>query len=210
MNDSVIEPHYPKTNPRGGRPTLPLEAMLRVYFMQQWFALSDLAMEDELHESESIRRFAGLSLIDDAISSNTAILRFRHLLEKHKLTEAIGTEVQQLLKSRGLILRTATIINAPSSTKNADGQRDPDMTQTKNGQQWYFGMKAHIGVDAERAWCIPSSPAPPASTTNAISTICCTARRQSSGRIAATTIPISLALRRAPAIPRHCPSQDAW
>ena len=151
---AVIEPHYPKTNPRGGRPTLPLEAMLRVYFMQQWFALSDPAMEDELHESESMRRFAGLSLIDDAIPSDTSILRFLHLLEKHRLTETIGTEVRQLLKSRGLILRTgtivdATIINAPSSTKNADGQRDPDMTQTKKGQQWYFGMKAHIGVDAE-------------------------------------------------------------
>ncbi len=106
-------------------------------------------MEDELHESESMRRFAGLSLIDDAIPSDTAILRFRHLLEKHKLTEAIGAEVRQLLKSRGLILRTATIINAPSSTRNADGQRDPDMTQTRKGQQWYFGMKAHIGVDAE-------------------------------------------------------------
>ena len=150
----LIEPVYPKTGPKGGRPVMPLAPMLRIYFMQQWFALSDPAMEDALYDSESMRRFAGLELNEDAQPSDTALLRFRHLLERHGLNEAMLAEVNALLSERGMLLREgtivdATLINAPSSTKNAKGQRDPEMSQTKKGNQGYFGMKAHIGGDVE-------------------------------------------------------------
>ncbi|WP_240462219.1 IS5 family transposase [Burkholderia sp. Nafp2/4-1b] len=151
---ALIEPVYPKAGPKGGRPVMPLATMLRIYFMQQWFALSDPAMEDALYDSESMRRFAGLELNEDAMPSDTAMLRFRHLLEPHELAAAILAEVNAMLGERGLLLREctivdATLIHAPSSTKNAKGKRDPEMSQTKKGNQWYFGMKAHIGVDAE-------------------------------------------------------------
>ena len=147
----VIEPFYP-TAGRGRRP-YSLESMLRVHLMQNWFALSDPAMEEALYEIASLRTFAGLSL-NEAIPDETTILNFRHLLEENDLAEDIFKAVNAHLARKGLLLKRgsivdATIIAAPSSTKNANGERDPDMHQTKKGNQWYFGMKAHIGVDAD-------------------------------------------------------------
>lgn len=146
---ALIEPHYPKAG--NGRRPMPLERMLRVYFMQQWFNLSDPQAEDALYDIEPMRRFAGVELAEDALPDETTILRFRHLLEEHKLTEAIFAEVRDLLEKRGLLLKSgtivdATIINAPSSTKNAEKERDPEMHQTRKGKQWYFGMKVHVGA----------------------------------------------------------------
>jgi transposase, IS5 family len=151
---ALIEPHYPKTGPKGGRPPMPLEMMLRVYFLQNWYALSDPMAEETLYDSEAMRRFAGIELGDDRIPDETTILNFRHLLERHGLTEALFAEVNAHLADRGITLRSgtlvdATIIDAPSSTKNKAGARDPEMSSTKKGNAWYFGMKAHIGVDAE-------------------------------------------------------------
>jgi IS5 family transposase len=128
--------------------------MLRIHFMQQWFNLSDPAMEEALHDVAVFRDFAELSNWGDALPSDSSILRFRRLLEQHKLAEEILKTVNQLLSKRGLLLKAgtvvdATLIAAPSSTKNKDGARDPEMHQSKKGQQYYFGMKAHIGVDAE-------------------------------------------------------------
>jgi IS5 family transposase len=150
---ALIEANYP-TSGRRGRPPMPALTMLRIHFMQQWYALSDPAMEDALYEIESMRRFAGLELNEDAIPDETTILKFRRFLEQHGLAAKILDAVNAHLSGKGLLLRQgtivdATIIQAPSSTKNADKRRDPDMRQTKKGQQWYFGMKAHIGVDAE-------------------------------------------------------------
>lgn len=151
---ALIEPHYPRVGTQGGRPPMPLETMLRIHFMQQWFALSDPAMEEALHDMPVMRAFAGLDAGVDAIPDETTILNFRHLLEAHGLAEAVFAEVNRLLAEKGLLLRQgtlvdATLIAAPSSTKNREGQRDPEMSQTKKGNQWYFGMKAHIGVDAD-------------------------------------------------------------
>lgn len=147
---ALIEPHYPKAG--DGRPPLPLERMLRVYFMQQWFNLSDPQAEDALYDIESMRRFAGIELAEDTIPDESTILRFRHLLEQHRLTEAIFAEVRNLLESRGLLLKSgtivdATIIAAPSSTKNEKHERDPEMHQTFKGKGWHFGMKVHVGTD---------------------------------------------------------------
>jgi IS5 family transposase len=151
MLEAVIEPHYPKTG-RRGRPPMPLGTMLRIHFMQQWYALSDPGMEDALYEIESMRRFARLDLGDDALPDETTILKFRRLLETHDLAGKLLEAVNVHLGTKGLLLRQgtivdATIIHAPSSTKNKDGKRDPDMRQTKKGNQYFFGMKAHIGVD---------------------------------------------------------------
>lgn len=147
----LIEPHYP-TAGRGRRP-YPLESMLRVHLMQNWFALSDPAMEEALYEIASLRTFARLSLTEP-IPDETTILNFRHLLEENDLAEDMFKLVNALLARKGLMLKRgsildATMIAAPSSTKNADGERDPDMHQTKKGNQWFFGMKAHIAVDAD-------------------------------------------------------------
>lgn len=146
----VIEPHYPATG-RGRRP-YPLESMLRVHLMQNWFALSDPAMEEALYEIASLRAFARLSL-GEPIPDETTILHFRHLLEANDLAEDILAAVNRHLQRKGLLLKKgsivdATIIAAPSSTKNAQGERDPEMHQTRKGNQWHFGMKAHIAVDA--------------------------------------------------------------
>jgi IS5 family transposase len=146
----LIEPHYPVAG-RGRRP-YPLESMLRVHLMQNWFALSDPAMEEALYEIASLRAFARLSL-SEPIPDETTILNFRHLLEENDLAEDIFAAVNKHLQRRGLLLKKgsivdATIIAAPSSTKNVEGERDPEMHQTKKGNQWYFGMKAHIAVDA--------------------------------------------------------------
>jgi IS5 family transposase len=151
---ALIAPHYPKAGPKGGRQPMPLETMLRVYFLQNWYALSDPMAEETLYDSEAMRRFAGIELGDDRIPDETTILNFRHLLERHGLTEAIFADVNAHLADKGITLRSgtlvdATIIDAPSSTKNTAGARDPEMSSTKKGNTWYFGMKAHVGVDAE-------------------------------------------------------------
>ncbi|BBV96604.1 IS5 family transposase [Pseudomonas sp. FYR_2] len=147
---TLIEPHYPKGE--GGRPAYPLMAMLRVHLMQNWFGYSDPAMEEALYETNILRQFSGLSL--ERIPDETTILNFRRLLEKHELAAGILAVINGYLGDRGLSLRQgtivdATLIHAPSSTKNQDGKRDPEMHQAKKGNQWYFGMKAHIGVDDE-------------------------------------------------------------
>lgn len=147
----VIEPFYPAAG-RGRRP-YPLEAMRRVHLMQNWFALSDPAMEEALYEIASLRNFAGLNL-SEPIPDETTILNFRQLLEEYDLAEDILKQVNAHLARKGLLLKRgsivdATIIAAPSSTKNAEGERDPEMHQTKKGNQRHFGMKAHIGVDAD-------------------------------------------------------------
>ncbi|MDZ4318850.1 MAG: IS5 family transposase [Phenylobacterium sp.] len=151
---ALIEPHYPKAGAKGGRPPMPLESMLRIYFLQNWYALSDPMVEETLYDSEAMRRFAGIELGDDRIPDETTILNFRHLLERHGLTEAIFAEVNAHLADKGITLRSgtlvdATIIDAPASTKNKAGARDPEMTSTKKGNDWFFGMKAHVGVDAD-------------------------------------------------------------
>lgn len=147
---ALIEPYYPK--PGRGRQPMPLERMLRVHFMQLWFNLSDPQAEDALQDIEPIARFAGIELAEDEVPDETTILRFRHLLEEHRLTEAIFAEVRKLLEDRGLMLKEgtivdATILSAPGSTKNERKERDPEMHQTKKGKNWYFGMKLHIGTD---------------------------------------------------------------
>jgi len=146
----LIEPHYPKAG--NGTQPKPMEQMLRIYFMQNWFNLSDPQAEDSLYDIESMRRFAGLELAEDAIPDESTILRFRHLLEKHQLTALIFAEIRSLLEEKRLLLRSgtivdATIIAAPPSTKNAAEARDPEMHQTKKGKDWHFGMKAHVGTD---------------------------------------------------------------
>ncbi|OOG14393.1 IS5 family transposase [Pseudomonas sp. C9] len=146
----LIEPFYPKGE--GGRPAYPLMTMLRVHLMQSWFGYSDPAMVEALYETTILRQFAGLNL--ERIPDETTILNFRRLLEKHELAAGILAVINGYLGDRGLSLRQgtivdATLINAPSSTKNKDGKRDPEMHQTKKGNQYYFGMKAHIGVDDE-------------------------------------------------------------
>ena len=147
----LIEPHYPKAG-RGRRP-YPLATMLRIHFLQQWYALSDPAMEEALYEIAPLRQFARLSLLD-AIPDETTLLNFRHLLERYDVAAKMLTAVNADLSKRGLLLRQgtmvdATIIHAPSSTKNGSGTRDPEMHQTRKGNQWFFGLKAHIGVDRD-------------------------------------------------------------
>ncbi len=147
----IVEPHSPKA--KTGRPPFAIETMLRIHYLQQWFALSDPAMEEALHDMPVFREFAKLDGVS-RLPDETTILRFRHLLEKHDLATDMLRVVNDILQAKGLLMRKgtvvdATLIAAPSSTKNADGERDPEMKQTKKGNQWYFGMKAHIGVDAE-------------------------------------------------------------
>jgi transposase, IS5 family len=146
----LIEPHYPKAG--RGRQPLGLEKMLRIHFLQQWFDLSDPAAEDAIYDSESMRRFVGIELGEDVVPDESTILRFRHLLEEHDLTKSIFEEIGSLLEEKGLILKQgtivdATILSAPSSTKNEKKSRDPEMRQTKKGNTWYFGMKVHVGTD---------------------------------------------------------------
>ena len=151
---ALIEPHYPKASSAGGRPPLPLERMLRIYCLQQWYNLSDPGAEEALYDSITMRRFAGVSTDADIIPDETSILNFRRLLESHQLTERLLTEINAHLSERGLLVGKGTIvdasiIDAPSSTKNAKKKRDPQMHQTRKGKQWYFGMKVHIGVDTD-------------------------------------------------------------
>jgi len=147
----IVEPHSPKA--KTGRPPFAVETMLRIHYLQQWFALSDPAMEEALHDMPVFREFAKLDGTA-RLPDETTILRFRHLLEKHDLATDMLRVVNDILQAKGLLMKKgtvvdATLIAAPSSTKNADGERDPEMKQTRKGNQWYFGMKAHIGVDAE-------------------------------------------------------------
>lgn len=147
----LIEPYYPKGE--DGRPPQGLERMLRIHLMQLWFNQSDPGMEDLLYESESVRRFAGIELGVDVVPDESTILRFRHMLERHELAAQLFDRVGRYLEQRGLLLRSGTIVDAtliaaPPSTKNQDQARDPEMSQTKKGNQWYFGMKMHIGTDA--------------------------------------------------------------
>ena len=147
----LVSPYAPEG--KKGRPPFAVHTMLRIHFMQQWFTLSDPAMEQALHDIALFREFAGLGW-DSRLPDESTILRFRHLLDKHKLAEQILAAVNDLLRDKGLLLKAgtvvdATLIAAPSSTKNKTGERDPEMHQTKKGNQWHFGMKAHIGVDAD-------------------------------------------------------------
>jgi IS5 family transposase len=147
----VVEPYYPRA--KTGRPPFRIETMLRIHYLQQWFALSDPAMEEALHDMPVFREFAKLGDGVERLPDETTILRFRHLLEKHDLAADMLRVVNDILQAKGLTMKKgtvvdATLIAAPSSTKNAAGERDPEMHQTKKGNQWYFGMKAHIGVDA--------------------------------------------------------------
>ncbi|WP_099046140.1 IS5 family transposase [Paracidovorax avenae] len=149
---ALVSPYLPEG--RRGRPPFPCETMLRIHFMQQWFALSDPAMEEALHDMPVFREFAGLGGWDERLPDESTILRFRHLLEKHKLAVQILQTVNDLLSAKGVMLKSgtvvdATLIAAPSSTKNSSGERDPEMKQSRKGQQWYTGKKCHIGVDAD-------------------------------------------------------------
>lgn len=151
---ALIEPHGPKPGAKGGRPPFALETMLRIHFLQQWFNLSDPAMEEALHDTPLFREFAGLDIGQDHLPDESTILRFRHLLERHDMAAQILATVNAMLTAKGLMLKAgtvidATIIAAPSSTKNKEGSRDPEMHQTKKGNQWHFGMKMHIGADAD-------------------------------------------------------------
>lgn len=148
---ALIEPFYSRAG--NGRPPVGLERMLRIYFLQQWFNLSDPAAEEALYESLSMCRFVGIDLGKEPVPDETTICKFRHLLEKHQIGKKLFKEVGRYLQAQGLKIANgtivdATIINAPSSTKNKDKKRDPDMHQTRKGNQWFFGMKAHIGIDS--------------------------------------------------------------
>jgi IS5 family transposase len=149
----LIRPHYPTMGEQGGRPAIPLERMLRVYCLQLWFNLSDPGVEEALYDSDTMRRFVGVDLGSEAPPDETTVCKFRHLLEQHDMSARVLKVVNRHLASRGIKVSNgtivdATIIDAPSSTKNQDRERDPEMHQVKKGQEWYFGMKMHIGVDS--------------------------------------------------------------
>lgn len=150
---SVIEPCYP-TSGRVGRQPLGVSKMLRMYLLQQWYGLADEALEDAIYDSQALRDFVGIDLSRESVPDATTLLKFRRLLLAHDLTRALFEEINAHLKQQGLLMRAgsivdATIIEAPSSTKNASGERDPEMHQVKKGNEWHLGMKAHIAVDAE-------------------------------------------------------------
>ena len=150
---ALVQAHYPKGE--NGRPPVGLSIMLRVYFLQQWFNLSDPGAEEALYESPVLRRFAGVELGRAPAPDESTILQFRHLLEKHDLGGAMLQAMNEYLESRGIRISRgtivdATILHAPSSTKNRSGERDPEMHQTRKGKQWYFGLKAHVGVDSKQ------------------------------------------------------------
>lgn len=151
---AAVQTVYPKISENGGRPPIPLERMLRIYFLQLWFNLSDPAVEEALYDSVSMRNFVGIDLGVEGAPDETTVCKFRHLLERNQLGKTLLKAVNDHLHRSGIKIAKgtivdATIIGAPSSTKNKDGKRDPEMHQTAKGQQWYFGMKAHIGVDSK-------------------------------------------------------------
>jgi len=146
--------YYPDSRGKRGRPPIPLKRMLRMYFVQQWYALADEALEDAIYDSQALRNFVGIDLAVESVPDATTLLKFRHLLEKQALTQVIFEQINGHLADRGMLMREgtivdATIIAAPPSTKNKAKARDPEMHQTKKGNEWYFGMKAHIGTDAD-------------------------------------------------------------
>src|SRR3984885_3212683 len=148
----LVEPHYPK--PGNGRPPVGLERMLRIYFLQQWFNLSDPAVEEALYDSVALRQFVGVDLGCEPVPDETTVCKFRHLLEEHQLGEQILGTVNLHLQAKGVRITTgtivdATIIHAPSPTKNHEQKRDPEKQKIRKGNQWYFGMKAHVGVDSK-------------------------------------------------------------
>ena len=152
---SLIAPHAPQPGTKGGRPPFAVDTMLRIHCLQQWFNLSDPAMEEALYDTPMFREFAGLDVGEDHLPDESTILRFRHLLETHNLSIQILATVNATLAAKGLLLKQgtvvdATLIAAPSSTKNSTGTRDPEMHQTKKGNQWHHGMKVHIGSDADQ------------------------------------------------------------
>jgi IS5 family transposase len=176
----LIEPFYPLAG--RGRQPYPLETMLRVHLMQNWFGLSDPGMEEALYEVASMRQFARLSLLE-AMPDESTILRFRHLLEQNEIASQILERVNAHLNRKGLLLKRgtmvdATIIEAPTSTKNASGERDPEMHQTKKGNDWHFGMKATSRVDADSGWCIPLVTTPANESDVAQVDRCCTGKRR--------------------------------
>jgi transposase, IS5 family len=149
---AVIEPFYPKGE--RGRPPIGLERMLRVYFLQQWYGLADEAIEDAIYDSQAMRGFARIDLAADGVPDATTLLKFRRLLETHNLCQGLFNAINADLAARGLMMREGTLVDAtllaaPPSTKNRAKQRDPEMHQTRKGNQWYFGMKAHIGADRD-------------------------------------------------------------
>ena len=149
---ALVEPYYPKAGQ--GRPAVGVERMVRMYFVQQWFDLSDPGVEEALYDSIVLRQFVGIDLGREPVPEETTVCKFRHLLEEHNLGERILGTVNLHLQSKGVRITTgtivdATILHAPSSTKNREQQRDPEMHQTRKGKQWYFGMKAHVGVDSK-------------------------------------------------------------
>lgn len=149
---AALKPYYPEG--KRGRPPIGLERMLRLYFLQQWYGLADEALEDAVYDSQAMRLFLGIHLCSDPVPDATTLLKFRHLLEENDLCATIFETINAHLEEQGMLLREgtlvdATIINAPSSTKNKDQSRDREMHQTKKGNQWYFGMKAHIGADRD-------------------------------------------------------------
>lgn len=146
--------YYPDSRGKRGRPPIPLKRMLRMYFVQQWYALADEALEDAIYDSQALRDFVGIDLGVESVPDATTLLKFRHLLEKQALTKVIFEQINGHLADRGMLMREgtivdATIIAAPPSTKNKAKARDPEMHQTKKGNEWHFGMKAHIGTDAD-------------------------------------------------------------
>ena len=148
---SIIEPYYPSG--KRGRPPVGIETMLRMYLLQCWFSLSDEGLEDAIYDSYAFRSFMKIDFINEQVPAATTLLKFRHLLESHHIGEKIFSDVKDRLDAAGLIMHggtivDATITSAPSSTKNKDGKRDPEMHQTKKGNQWYHGMKVHAGADA--------------------------------------------------------------
>ena len=178
---SLIEPHAPAG--KTGRPPFAVLTMLRIHFLQQWFGLSDPAMEEALHDTPLGCEFALLDAGMARMPDETTILRFRHLLEEHNLSIQLLATINATLIAKGLMLKTgtvvdATLIAAPSSTKNSTGERDPEMHQTKKGNQWHFGMKARIGVDAGSGLVQPSWALRPTSTTSHRPMLCCMAKRR--------------------------------
>jgi len=183
---AAVQTVYPKFSENGGRPPIPVERMLRIYFLQLWFNLSDPAVEEALYDSVAMRSFVGIDVGIEGAPDETTVCKFRHLLERNKLGKTLLTAVNDHLHRSGIkiakgTIADATIIGAPSSTKNQDRQRDPEMHQTAKGQQWYFGMKAHVRVDTGPSWCTRSWHPLPTCTTARRCHICCTATRRVSG-----------------------------
>lgn len=189
----VIEPHYSKVD-GAGRPPVGLDRMLRIYFLQQWFNLSDPAVEEAVYDSASIRAFVEIDLGREPAPDETTVCKFRHLLEKHTLGEKLFQAVNAHFQKHGLKVTRgttvdATIIGVPTSTNNHDGKRDPEMCQTKKGNRYYFGMKAHIGVDCIKpSLSIPSSPPRPIPMTRRPCLTCCMGMRPGFGM----TVPVAV------------------